>query len=87
MAKKFIIPVEWAVYSTVEVEANSVEEALKMFNEKIDDLPLPVVSEYIDGSFKLAEHDGESDETYVEMAQDFRSIGNVVITADGEIVS
>lgn len=49
---KFKIPVEWSVYGVVEIEANSIEEAVNKFDETIDDIPLPDQSEYIDDSFK-----------------------------------
>lgn len=51
--KTFKIPVSWEVYGTVEIEANSVEEALQIAIDTQDDLPLPTDGDYIDGSFKI----------------------------------
>lgn len=53
--KKFKIPVSWEVYSTIEVEAETLDEAIRKFDEKEDsDDPyeLPLDSTYIDASFK-----------------------------------
>jgi hypothetical protein len=50
MSKIFKIPCSWEVCSVMEVEANSLEEAIQI---AIDDAPLPTDSEYIDGSFSV----------------------------------
>lgn len=73
--KTWIIPVEWSVYSTVQVEADTLEEAIAKFNEQIDDIPLPTDCEYIDGSFMCSDPSIE----YLKMAQEFRTIGDVYI--------
>lgn len=52
--KTFRLPVEWSVYSFVEIEAETIKDAVKKFHEVEDDLPLPTEPEYIDGSFKLS---------------------------------
>ena len=36
--KVWIIPVEWSVYSTIQVEADTLEEAIAKFNKQIDDI-------------------------------------------------
>ncbi len=46
------IPVSWEVYSTIEIEAQSLDEAIKIFDETEDKIPLPLYPEYVDGSFK-----------------------------------
>jgi hypothetical protein len=51
--KTFKIPVSWEVYGEVKIEAESIEDALKIFEETQDSLPLPLESNYVDGSFKL----------------------------------
>lgn len=51
--KVFKIPVSWEVFGEVKIEAESIEDALKIFKEKEDSLPLPTESTYVDGSFKL----------------------------------
>jgi hypothetical protein len=48
--KTYKIGVVWQMYGSVEVEANSLEEAVK----KVDDgVPLPENGEYIEGSFEV----------------------------------
>lgn len=43
------IPVSWTVMATMEVEAESLEDAI----EKADDLPLPTDTDYLEGSFQV----------------------------------
>ena len=53
--KTYKIPVTWEVYSHIEVEADSLEEAIKIFDDKEnsdEDYGLPTDPEYVDGSFK-----------------------------------
>lgn len=52
MSKTFKIPVEWSVYATVEIEAETLEEAIKIFDKTEDEIPLPTDTDYIDGSFQ-----------------------------------
>lgn len=54
MKKTFRLPVTWEVCGFVNVEAESLEEAVQDFNENIDEYELPD-SEYVDGSFRLTE--------------------------------
>ena len=54
MSKIFKIPVSWEVYSTIDVEAESLEEALEKFDDfenNQEGYPLPTDWAYIDGSF------------------------------------
>jgi hypothetical protein len=51
--KMFKIPVSWEVFGEVKIEADSIEDALKIFKDTQDSLPLPTESTYVDGSFKL----------------------------------
>ena len=82
---RYLIPVSWSMYSTIIVEADNLEEAVKIAKEKADDLPLcrPDCSEYVDGSYNI---DIDDDEDAIN-AQDYKTIGNVEITKNGEIVS
>jgi hypothetical protein len=67
MKKYFTIPVEWSVYSTVEIEAESLEEAVKIFDNTINEIPLPRNSDYIDGSFqRCVEDDGKDEQLNLE---------------------
>ena len=52
MKKTFKIPVEWTVCDTVEIEAESLEEAVRIFDEISDDIPLPTEPNYIYGTFQ-----------------------------------
>lgn len=60
--KTFEIPVSWEASGFVKIEANSLEEAIEIFDEKEDEISLPLDSEYIDGSFKRSE-----DEEFIAM--------------------
>lgn len=51
---KFKLPVVWEVYGVVEVEAESLEEAVEYFQENSDLIPLPEESHYVDASFNLS---------------------------------
>lgn len=53
MKKFFNIAVEYAVYGTISVETENLEEAIKFAEDNIDELPLPYEPEYIDGSYKI----------------------------------
>ena len=54
MKKTFRLPVTWDVCGFVNVEAESLEEAVQDFNENVDKYELPE-PEYVDGSFRLTE--------------------------------
>ena len=62
--KKFYIPVEWAVWDKVEVEAYTLEEAVRNMKENIDKIPLGTEPEYIDGSYHI--DDGDNGEATIE---------------------
>lgn len=51
------IPVTWEVYATVKIEATSLEEAVAIFEETKDDIPLPTDTEYVDDSFHMTTED------------------------------
>ena len=48
--KIFRIACDWEVYSTMEIEATSLKEAVKIAEE---DSPLPTNPDYVDGSFTI----------------------------------
>ena len=50
--KKFKIPVTWEVCSTIIIEANSLEEAIEIFDQTEDEIGLPIDPDYIDASFQ-----------------------------------
>ena len=47
--KTYKIPCSWVMSGTIEVEADTVGEAIL----KAEDAPLPTESEYIEGSFVI----------------------------------
>ena len=51
--KTYKIGVVWQMYGYVEVEANSLEEAVKEVEDGGGDMPLPSVSDYVEGSFEV----------------------------------
>ena len=51
MGKYYEIPCTWEVYGTVEIEADSLEEAIELAER--DDSPMPDESDYVDGSFQV----------------------------------
>lgn len=55
------IPVTWECYGVVEVEGNTIEEAIANFHKKEDsDSPFALPeANYVDGSFKLSDDDEE----------------------------
>ena len=55
MKKSFNVVVEYAMYGTISVEAENLEEAMKFAEDNIDELPFPDESEYIDGSYKIVD--------------------------------
>ena len=44
----YAIPTTWEVYADVEIEATSIEEAVEIFKETKDNIPLPTNSNDID---------------------------------------
>lgn len=48
MKKSFNVVVEYAMYGTISVEAENLEEAMKFAENNIDELPLPDEPEYVD---------------------------------------
>ena len=54
---KIKLPVTWEAFGIVEIEANSIEEAVNYFNENSDYINMPKNSEYVDGFFRLSESD------------------------------
>ncbi|MCR5690750.1 MAG: hypothetical protein K6G62_00825 [Eubacterium sp.] len=78
MAKQFIIPVEWSVYSTVKVTGvSSVEEAIALVEKHLDDLPLCKDPEYIDGTYHIDKEGAEVG---------YGHIGDVSVDKDGTII-
>lgn len=64
---KIKLPVTWEVCGLVEVETNSIEEAVEYFNQNSSDIELPENPEYVDGSFVLSDDDPD----YIKYFQKF----------------
>lgn len=62
--KYWSLPVTWEVCGFVKVKAKTHEEAIKIFKETSDDIPLPMSASYVDGSFHLSSSDPEYIELY-----------------------
>lgn len=62
--ESFKIPVEYKVWGTVEVEAETMEEALEYARNNIDTLELPDEPEYVDDSYVIAVEDVEELKNY-----------------------
>lgn len=56
MKKTYKIPVSWELGGIIEVEADSLKEALKEFDDNMEEYDLPF-GDYIDGSFERDEDD------------------------------
>lgn len=51
------VAVTWEMCGYIDVEAESLKEAMDMVKENPDDFSLPVESDYVDGSFALSTND------------------------------
>lgn len=66
-SKVFYIPTEWTVCANVEIKAHSLEEAVKILDERIEVIDLPTDPEYVGGShvrWKPADNEKENLEYY-----------------------
>lgn len=50
--KTWKIPVTWEVFGIVEIQAETLDEAINIFDERSDNISLPLSNEYVDASFK-----------------------------------
>ena len=53
------VAVTWELCGYVDINADTMEEAMKNFREKSDDIEIPAHGEYVDGSFHLSSDDVE----------------------------
>lgn len=60
------VAVTWEMCGYVDIEAKSMKEAMKTFNEDSDYIKLPNDGEYVDGSFQLSSDDVEEMEAMAE---------------------
>lgn len=81
--KKFSIPVTWQVWDKVEVEAETIEEAIEYVKNNVDEIPLGTEPEYIDGTYKI--DDGKDCEKSIEETVKYlRKYWNLSGGIDGE---
>lgn len=81
--KKFSIPVTWEVWDKIEVEAETIEEAIQYVKDNLDTIPLGTEPEYIDGSYKI--EDGNNGESDIEETVDYlKEYWNLSGGIDGE---
>lgn len=59
------LAVTWEMCGYVDVEANTLEEAMEKFNKESDYIKLPN-GDYVDGSFQLSTDDVEEMEATVD---------------------
>lgn len=55
--KEWKIPVSWESSALIRVEANTLEEAMKIARDDDGIIPLPDDWDYVDGSWSLSEED------------------------------
>lgn len=55
--KTFLIPVSWEVSGFIEIEAETLEEAIEIFDNDSDLYELPSENDYIDGSFERQDYE------------------------------
>ena len=59
------LAVTWEIAGYVDVEANTLEEAMEKFREESDYIQLPN-GDYVDGSFRLSTEDVDEMEAIVD---------------------
>lgn len=53
--KTFKIPVSWEVFGMIEVEAETIGEAIEIARDDEGVIPLPTDNDYVDGSWRVTE--------------------------------
>lgn len=53
------VAVTWSMCGFVDIDADTMEEAMEKFNKEADYIKLPTDGEYVDGSFELSSQDVE----------------------------
>ena len=56
---KYRIAVTWEMCGYIDVESDTLEEAMQKVKDDPDDFSLPVENDYVDGSFGLSKDDVE----------------------------
>ncbi len=61
------LAVTWEMCGYVDVEADTLEEAMEKFNDECDYIKLPTDGEYVDGSFQLSTQDVDEMDAMVNL--------------------
>lgn len=61
------VAVTWEVCGFVDIEADTMEEAMKYFNDNLEEIPLPNNFDYVDGSFQLSSNNVEEMEAMANL--------------------
>ena len=69
--KDYLIPVSFEMCGMLSIKANSTEEAIELAKSHIDELPIPTVKNYIDGSYQIATDDTEIIDLYTNDAKTY----------------
>lgn len=54
---EYVIPVDWQVYDTVKIKADSLNEAYRWAVDNAEKIPLGTEPEYIDGSYQIGDYE------------------------------
>jgi hypothetical protein len=60
------VAVTWEMCGYVDIDADTMEEAMEKFDRESDYIKLPTNGEYVDGSFQLSSDDVEEMEAMSE---------------------
>lgn len=60
------VAVTWEMCGYVDIDADTMEEAMEKFNNESDYIKLPTNGEYVDGSFQLTSDDVEEMEAMAQ---------------------
>ena len=89
MSKKiFTLPVEYTVCSTVNIAADSIEEALEIYERTENEIGFnldPLEAEYLDESYKLSYAKDEIVSVCKDTPDAYARIGNHGVDEDGNV--
>ena len=83
--KTFILPVEWTVTSTVAIAARNIEEALTIYNEKENDIPVDKEADYLTDSYHLSYDETEIEECCRNNPSFYKSVGEHGVDENGKV--
>lgn len=55
--KTWKIPVCWSMMATIEIEADTLEEAIEIAKDDEGNIPIPYNGDYLDGSWEVDSED------------------------------